>query len=804
MRIVPSCRIFFVLAGPVFAAHSPEASGATGAPAQARPMRDTGLEEPDSVFAQVMRKIVQAQAAELAAESLDVATRPPRPNPDSIAAKWPKVPELPLQPLLGDPAFDRYRNEVAGRPSAAAGELKKWYPIAYRPGPDYHGPIDYADSLEAKLAKRGGPGFQAHAFLERVRRDGMAVSAAARYPNYFLALSDIFHADLPLIFTTDALLHTVYLSYDAILMDLESGMFAATLRGILSASLKRAEENWRDADHVEDVRLMLRTALYLLSPGRPRAAYGAGPADGPLPAPHSKDPGVRKIVAAIDAEASRSFPLYGREAAVDFTQFKPRGHYAKTWVLVDYFRAMMWLSRADLALNLSPAKHRPEGGSARMKKAALVLYDCVAGSGSLPAWKELEGWINFLVGPADGMGMDGMERLAAALGGGEIRDLVANFDEARFDQAMERAGAGEQAIASQMRYRMPADKDTLPLICSFFPQRFVLDAFTFSETVHPKVPFRLLPSSLEAAFMLGDNGAPSDLENPQPALLGRLAAQRRLYDGLSPAAWRSSLYTGWLGFLRQLNAAEANGKAAPAFRTEAWRMKMRNTQLASWAQLRHNTLLYAKQSYTASYMCDFPRAYVEPYPDFFAAVGAYAREGYRIFRPKRQEIGEYFARLADACDHLRAAAERTAQGQELTDDQVNWVRHALRDKSAMGGCAPSRWYEGWFRDLHYGYDISPGSIKSEYTIADIHSKPDDDLGPAQVLHAATGPVQLMVMALPWRGCISYFVGPVSSFYEVTLTGADMRRMNDQEWTEALGKDDSLTRRPAWTRAFLVP
>jgi hypothetical protein len=526
-----------------------------------------------------------------------------------------------------------------------------------------------------------------------------------------------------------------------------------------------------------------------------------------MPAPPPGDSEVRGIVAAIDAEASGSFPLFGRDVMIDFTQFKPRGHYSKTWALVDYFRAMMWLSRSDLAFDLSPAKgDGADGGSARMKKAALVLYDCMAGSGSLPAWKALDGRIGFLVGPADGLGIGGMEPLVAALGGNP-REFVEHFDERRFDAAVARGGFGRQAVASHIRFRKPHDKDDLPLICSFLPQRFALDAFTFSETVHPKVPYRSLPSSLEAAFVLGDNSAPADLEKPPGTLLGRLAAQRRLYDGLSPAAWQGSLYTGWLGFLRQLNAAEANDKAAPAFRTEAWRKKMRNTQLASWAQLRHNTILYVKQSYTAGIACDFPRAYVEPYPDFFAAVGAYAREGYRIFRPQRQGVGEYFARLADVCDRLRAAADRTARGQEPTDAQVAWFKDALRiQTSNQVGCGGPRptWYEGWYLDLHYGSELKPYEKKSAYTIADIHSKPKDNAGPAQVLHAATGPVQMMVVALPWRGCLSYFVGPVASFYEVPLSGGDFRRLDDGEWTAAIVKGSPLVRRPPWTRAFLVP
>ncbi len=47
-----------------------------------------------------------------------------------------------------------------------------------------------------------------------------------------------------------------------------------------------------------------------------------------------------------------------------------------------------------------------------------------------------------------------------------------------------------------------------------------------------------------------------------------------------------------------------------------WQEKM-NTQLASWTELRHDNLLYAKQSYTGGTICSYPYSYVEPFPEFY-------------------------------------------------------------------------------------------------------------------------------------------------------------------------------------------
>ena len=62
--------------------------------------------------------------------------------------------------------------------------------------------------------------------------------------------------------------------------------------------------------------------------------------------------------------------------------------------------------------------------------------------------------------------------------------------------------------------------------------------------------------------------------------------------------------------------------------TAAWWQQKMNTQLASWAQLRHDNLLYAKPSYSGGVSCSFPEAYVEPFPEFYGRLAAFARNNF--------------------------------------------------------------------------------------------------------------------------------------------------------------------------------
>jgi len=57
-------------------------------------------------------------------------------------------------------------------------------------------------------------------------------------------------------------------------------------------------------------------------------------------------------------------------------------------------------------------------------------------------------------------------------------------------------------------------------------------------------------------------------------------------------------------------------------RTQAWEEEQLNAALASWTELRHDTILYAKQSYTPVETSLPPSVpgYVEPVPEFYGRL----------------------------------------------------------------------------------------------------------------------------------------------------------------------------------------
>ena len=145
-----------------------------------------------------------------------------------------------------------------------------------------------------------------------------------------------------------------------------------------------------------------------------------------------------------------------------------------------------------------------------------------------------------------------------------------------------------------------------------------------------------MPSGLDVAFAaLGNNhvvpdlverieGGPHRFRDGKP-YQHNLAAVRNVIDGLdAEGVGRDDLHVVARRRSARLSAP-TDDPLPEAMRTRAWAMKQTNTQLASWAQLRHDTILYVKQSYTAVPACYYPAGFVEPVVPFWAQMEAMAK-----------------------------------------------------------------------------------------------------------------------------------------------------------------------------------
>ena len=651
-----------------------------------------------------------------------------------------------------------------------------------------------------------------------LRRNRFMVSERLSFPSMGHALHDIYAADLPVFISSDAVLHALHCSYDKILMDLEVSILEPRLIRILDAmhvQLPGLADRYEDEPVLElpllDADLYLAVARSLLQ-GEPVSPHMA------------PDSLYRSVMRAVEEEKAVSMPLFSeRPRHLDFSQFTVRGHYNQkiytpdgVRTLENYFRAMMWLGRIELWLTPPPENPWEEPWSPeaiqRMGLAAFLINKLVDLAGQRQNLNETDRIITFLVGESDNLTPAELNRFQQDAGISSAGDLVDLQDFQAFQGQLKASDQARQMILSNMIMMDPFDPEPGELSVSFrlLGQRFIIDSYVFANVVFDRIVFdgkkvwRPLPDPLDAMFVLGnDNAAPllqQELERYHYA--SQLDALRYLVEHYPEEFWTQSLYNVWLQSLRDLSARTEG----PLFiQSAAWQHKTLNTQLASWAQLRHDNLLYAKQSYTGMTGCSYPHSFVEPVPDMFSHLADYARHAADFFstldppntRPGfKDSLLSYYSDFEDICSKLGNIAVKELQGLPFTAAERDWLQNMLFQDGGSG--RPP--YTGWYADLYYD-PFKPA--EPDYVIADVHTQPTDQAGApvGHVLHVSVGEINLgVVLAESDAGTPMAFCGAFLSYYE--QVSKDFKRFTDEEWAQQV-EDEHLPQRPDWVNIYLA-
>jgi Protein of unknown function (DUF3160) len=632
-------------------------------------------------------------------------------------------------------------------------------------------------------------------------KNGFAIAKGRAFPTFLTGLASIYSEHLPVYVSADAILESVHSSYDKILGSLEMQALIPDLRTLLTGMRKRLVLSPADRPARVDTDLYLAVALSLLD-GKPA-----------VPVAGASATEIAKVVAgATAAQGIGELTLFGTKRSEDYSQFKPRGHYTDVPDMQQYFRAMIWLGRIDLRL----IETQPDGSPVFQRDqyaAMLLMHELVAED--LEIWRGIDDAVRTFVGESDYMVLGQVDALIKDLGGAVS---ARSASDKVVMEAIGRGGYGHQQIASHLMVN-DGTVETLPLNRSFalFGQRYVVDSHVFSEVVYDRLKARrMMANPLDAAFAaLGNNQALAldpDLDK-YTELPGALSRMRVLVDAHDGAFWDANFYNLWLRAIRALSPASdlsdprAAGKPEVTG-TEAWGRRILNAQLGSWAELRHDTLLYAKQSYTGIPGCDFPDAYVDPYPEVFAAVRKYAEQGSRIVALATKAESDFGAGVATYFDKLRSTATRLetmarAQqaGTPFAAEDLAFINDAVRIEKQSVVCTTIDVPDGWYADLFYERD---SSIKFDPTIADVHTQPADEVGNivGRVLHVGTGYPRLMVVTVDTCMGPRAYAGVVFAYHE--LVTKDFERLTDETWAGRVRNTGAPPADVTWMAPLLSP
>ncbi len=589
------------------------------------------------------------------------------------------------------------------------------------------------------------------------------------------------YADLPSFVTTDAVLQLYHVFFDSTLRKTEERALLPIVKRLTAGMLKQSVAQYNKLENPALKQAALKNVAYF---GVAASELGLNPK---LPAKAqewaTKDRGL--IQSGKDFAIGGVFPY-----KLDYSQFIVRGHYTRTAKLEAYFRAMMWYGLAPFAVA------RKEGF--RWVRADEQIRQSLLLTHALYSSKLDKDWVRVYE--------------PTCLYVGASNDLAPSEFKAAMDRVFG-AGAGAEQFAKSAKYeafvkaldtlRKPriqskkrgADLPGAGLALRFMGQRYIPDSEVLQRLTGDD---RVMPTGLDVMAVLGSKPAAAILDaNPRiynpngwAEYLPERAKLVAEFAKLPEATWNSNLYYGWLYALKALILPAP--AASPSFmKNRAWQEKSLSTALASWAELRHDTILYGQQSVAECGDGEeqpFVRHYVEPNVAFYDRLLALTRQS-RTGLQKRglidKEVAGYLGRFEEMLSFLRSVAERELKGVKLARKEHDRIRKI----------------EGELEDLTKSVILS-GETFNELTeddrdmalVADVHTGMND------ALEVAVGHADDIFVIVPIEGRLTLTRGAVFSYYEFTQPIS--ARLTDKAWRKRLAENPPP--RPQWVRSFWAP
>ncbi len=602
-----------------------------------------------------------------------------------------------------------------------------------------------------------------------------------------------------LFITTDSIYHTYHLLFDKMLRDLETTHFIGQVRALTSAMLAVSQQ-----------QVDALTGTSLEEPAKRNLAFFAvaaqllGTGDA---VPAVVQDLVSQELTFIEAHDGQNVsPIWDREdlpgpekLIEDYTQYIPRGHYTRSEELKKYFKGMMWYGRLTFRLRDGFETRR-----ALLLVQALRQAKAADGTDAITLWQNIYEPTVFIVGKSDDLSYQEYGTLSDTIFGPNP-DLNAFADEARFAQFMEATKTLPPPKVNSMWVWITEDKEQATKGFRFMGQRFTLDQYVFGQVIWREVGTdekpRALPKGLDLLAAMGSEESYNILKEMGETEYANYDKQFTKVKGeiatLDKETWTQNLYWTWLYSFFPL--IEPKGESYPVFmQNQAWTRKDLNTSMGSWTELKHDTILYAKQV-----MAEMggggpdeepPHGWVEPNPAAYARMKGLAQmtlDGLNARNLTTPWAETSFKNLLSELTFLQTAAEKELAGEKLSADDY-WHIFYYGGVLEQFAIASADTDEGLGR-----VDIS--DMKAPL-VADVASGPaTDGTGIVALTEAIGEPVPMLVVLpdAPWR----IGVGAVFSYYEFIVPSAN--RMTDEQWQQKVEAGQTPDR-PAWTNSFTAP
>ncbi|MCG9969885.1 DUF3160 domain-containing protein [Pelotomaculum terephthalicicum JT] len=599
---------------------------------------------------------------------------------------------------------------------------------------------------------------------------------------------------VPLFITTDSVLHNYHLFFDHLLRVVETEKLAPELKELNKSMLNQAQKQYKDLQGTIWENAARRNVGFFA------VACKLVDPDEAIPSLVKNE--VEKELDLIENHqgiaVSPLMNIGGNDELSgafqeDYSQYVPRGHYDKTDSLKAYFKSMMWYGRLNFRFK-----------SEDETRSALLITMALGKGENRRMWDDIYATTSFFVGKSDDISYAQIRETIDKIYGinADLQTVLSSPD--KWNALLEAAGQLEPPSLNSIPVNAgtsQAERKEEIKGFRFMGQRFTIDASVFQRLVYREVgensqgEQRMLPRGMDIPAAMGSAEAYAILqsmgETDYRNYPENMAEMKTYINSLSDETWTQNLYWNWLYALMPLIQEKPEGY--PSFmRSQAWARKELNTYLGSWAELKHDTILYAKQVYAEAggggEQVD-DRGYVEPNPYLYARLASLVKMTGDCLLEREllnERDKESLERMETLVTALKTISEKELANTPLTDEEYELIR-------SYGGQLEHFWIDALSDE---GVDHrSAANDRPAALVGDVATDPN-----GQVLEEATGRVFNIYAVVPVDGKLRIAVGGVYSYYEFPWPLSD--RLTDAKWHKMLD-DGQAPPQPEWTKSFIA-
>ena len=592
----------------------------------------------------------------------------------------------------------------------------------------------------------------------------------------------------PLFVTSDAVLHIYHVLFDYFLSRIEIQKFVTTLNDLTDVMIQHTESQISQINSSLAKEAAKRNLAYLYV--AKKLLNGDA-----VVVPDSVRNLVDSELALVDNHDGFHYsPILGKFSKLDYSQFQVRGHYTKNDTLKAYFKTMMWYGWTIFTMEPQKFYNLARQHTLQALMFTQMIYTLDFNSRPLAEmWDYIYEPTVFFVGKTDDPNIRDYRIIGEQIYGNDFLTLSPDSlaNETLLNQFMTEAQKLPEPKIPNWIYETYITYKGF----RFMGQRFIPDSYMFAHLIYPFVGTaahqRWMPRGLDIMAILGSDRAFTILdslyqETTYQNYTEKIKEFNAEFTNEPLETWAQNLYWNWLYCLMPL--LYEKGAGYPFFmQTLAWTDKELLAALASWAELRHDTILYAKQSMTPCGIAPGPpKSYVEPNPHLYARLASlvkFTREGLQSRDLLLPEFTEKLDLFEELLLFLKRISIKELENIPLTNEEYENIYCFGKVMQSLVSVV---------KDPHdpWKFDADDMAI-----VADVHTDSNSDV----CLEEGVGyPLEIFVIVNE-GGNIRMTRGAIFSYYEFAQPIAD--RLTDEKWRKML-IGEKPPEMPEWVSSFM--